>query len=155
MAVDDRTLDETVFRAPSFLANPMWVSIHSNSVLWYFAESPYFDMMSNNMILLRQLEHNAQFSHILFNRELFEARLKTMSGLEFIVAEQPADAGPAGTGVWVIRKQMRRKRPGEEDEVNVLGTYHIVGENIYMAPVVADLLGSRMVGSDDLAYNSL
>lgn len=70
-----------------------------------------------------------------------------MNGLEFIVAEQPADPSPAGTGVWVIRKQMRRKRQGEEDEVSVLNTYHVVGENIYMAPVAADLLGSRMVGS--------
>jgi mediator of RNA polymerase II transcription subunit 6 len=145
MAVDERTLDETVFSSPSFIANPQWGSVHSNSVLWYFAESPYFDMMSNNMVLLRQLEHNQQLSWILFNREAFEARLRTMNGLEFVVAEQPADQGPGGTGVWVIRKQMRRKRQGEEDDVNVLNTYHIVGENIYMAPVAADLLGSRMV----------
>lgn len=147
MAVDERTLDETVFSNPSFFANPIWGSVHSNSVLWYFADSPYFDMMSNNMVLLRQLEHNQQLSWILFNREAFEARLRTMNGLEFIVAEQPADPSPAGTGVWVIRKQMRRKRQGEEDEVSVLNTYHVVGENIYMAPVAADLLGSRMVGS--------
>lgn len=74
-----------------------------------------------------------------------------MSGLEFMVAEQPAETGPgAGTGVWVIRKQTRRKRQGEEDEVLVHATYFVVGENIYMAPAFSDILGSRMVGLDKM-----
>jgi mediator of RNA polymerase II transcription subunit 6 len=45
----------------------------------------------------------------------------------------------------VIRKQTRRKRPGEEDEITVHNTYYIVGENIYMAPTMADILSNRMV----------
>lgn len=119
--------------------------MHPNNVLWYFKESPYFESMSNNNILIQQLSYNEHLKHILFNKELFEARLRGMSGLEFIVGEQPADPSPAGTGVYVIRKQMRRKRQMEEDEVIVLSTYHVVGMNIYMASVVADILGSRMV----------
>ena len=145
MAAEDQILDEIVWSNPSFSKNPVWGGIHTNSVLWYFAESPYFEQMSNNTVLLRQLEHNPQLNWILFNRDAFEARMRTMNGVEFIVGEQPADQGPGGTGVWVIRKQMRRKRQGEADEVTLLNTYHVVGEHVYMAPVVADLLGSRMV----------
>ena len=77
-----------------------------------------------------------------------------MSGLEFMVAEQPAETGPgAGTGVWVIRKQTRRKRQGEEDEVIVHATYFVVGENIYMGPAFSDVLGSRMVGLEKMFPN--
>lgn len=69
-----------------------------------------------------------------------------MSGLEFIVAQEPAEMAPGtGTGVWVIRKQTRRKRPPEEDEIIVHSSYFVVGENIYMAPPASDVLGSRMV----------
>lgn len=52
-----------------------------------------------------------------------------------------------GTGVWVIRKQTRRKRPGQEDEITVHSTYFVMGENIYMAPAVGDVIGSRLVSS--------
>jgi len=69
-----------------------------------------------------------------------------MSGLEFMVAQEPAEMAPGtGTGVWVIRKQTRRKRQAEEDEIVVHSTYFVVGENIYMAPAVGDVLGSRLV----------
>jgi len=62
------------------------------------------------------------------------------------VAQEPAEMAPGtGTGVWVIRKQTRRKRQPEEDEITVHSTYFVVGENIYMAPAVSDVLGSRMV----------
>lgn len=85
--------------------------------------------------------------YIVETREAMEARLKTMSGLEFMVAQEPAEMDPGtGTGVWVIRKQIRRKRQGQEDEVNVQATYFVVGENIYMAPTVADIIGNRLVG---------
>lgn len=84
--------------------------------------------------------------HLLATREAFEGRLKSMSGLEFIVAQEPAEMAPGtGTGVWVIRKQTRRKRPGQEDEVAVHSTYFVMGENVYMAPAVGDVIGSRLV----------
>lgn len=72
--------------------------------------------------------------------------MRTMAGLEFIVGQEPAEIAPGtGTGVWVIRKQTRRKRPGEEDEITVHSSYFVMGENIYMAPTIADVLGGRMV----------
>lgn len=69
-----------------------------------------------------------------------------MSGLEFMVAQEPAETAPnTGTGVWVIRKQTRKKRLPEEDEITVHSSYFVVGENIYMAPTVGDVIGSRLV----------
>ncbi|TVY91584.1 Mediator of RNA polymerase II transcription subunit [Lachnellula willkommii] len=116
--------------------------IHSNSVLFYFAESPFFDKTSNNAVLFSQALYNQAMLPVIQTREAFEGRLKTMSGLEFMVAQEPADP-VNGTGVWVIRKQTRRKKQGEEDEIALHSTYFVVGENIYMAPAVADVLGSR------------
>lgn len=71
-----------------------------------------------------------------------------MGGLEFVVAQEPAETAPGtGTGVWVIRKQLRRLRPHspDGDDISILGTYFVVGENIYMAPAVGDVIGSRLV----------
>jgi mediator of RNA polymerase II transcription subunit 6 len=120
--------------------------IHSNSVLWYFADSPFFDQTSNNAVIINQGLSNQSMQGLLATREAFEGRLKSMSGLEFIVAQEPAEMAPGmGTGVWVIRKQTRRKRPGMEDEITVHATYFIVGENIYMAPTLADIMSSRIV----------
>ncbi|KAI1104291.1 MED6-domain-containing protein [Jackrogersella minutella] len=119
--------------------------IHSNSVLFYFAESPFFDRTSNNAVVFNQAFFNPNMAHILHTREAFEGRLKQMSGLEFIVAQEPAETGPGmGTGVWIINKQTRRKRE-PEDEIIVHAVYYVVGENVYMAPTLADILSFRMV----------
>jgi mediator of RNA polymerase II transcription subunit 6 len=135
-------LDEIQWRAPPEFDQ----GIHSNSVLYYFAQSPFFDKTSNNELVFGQGLNNPGMTQFLATRELFEGRLKTMSGLEFIVAQEPAETGPgAGTGVWVINKQTRRKRQGEEDKIEVHATYFIVGENIYMAPSLADIISSRIV----------
>lgn len=138
-------LDEIQWHAPS-TAREM-SGIHSNSVLFYFAQSPFFDPTSNNAVLFSQGLHNPAMTHLLATREAFEARLRSMSGLEFVVAQEPAETGPdAGTGVWVIRKQTRRKRPaGEDDDVTVHAAYFVVGEHVYMAPSFADILSSRIV----------
>ncbi|KAK3499338.1 mediator of RNA polymerase II transcription subunit 6 [Neurospora hispaniola] len=128
--------------------------IHSNSILYYFAQSPFYDKTSNNEVVFQQGLNNQAMSQYLATRELFESRLREMSGLEFIVAQEPAETGPGmGTGVWVINKQTRRKRPptnparpedGPPDEIIVHSVYFVVGENIYMAPTLADVLSSRI-----------
>ena len=72
-----------------------------------------------------------------------------MAGLEFIVVADPSrdDSVPTAmhSGVWVVRKQVRRKRVGEEDEIEPLANYFVVGENVHMAPTVRGILGSRLV----------
>jgi mediator of RNA polymerase II transcription subunit 6 len=149
MASKDPPLDEIVWRSPE-QAQQMQ-GIHTNSILFYFAASPFFDPTSNNAILYSQAMFNQNMYPIIQTREAFQARLKTMSGLEFIVAQEPAETAPnTGTGVWVIRKQTRRKRQPEEDEIHVHSSYFVVGENIYMAPTVSDVVGSRLVSASDL-----
>ena len=72
-----------------------------------------------------------------------------MQGLEFMVAHDPSNNGHQqdNSGVWVIRKQYRRKRQGLDDEMTPISSYFVIGENIYMAPSVGNVLGSRMVHS--------
>ncbi|CAP73808.1 uncharacterized protein PODANS_2_11650 [Podospora anserina S mat+] len=136
-------LDEIRFTGPVEFEG----GIHNNSVLYYFATSPFYDKTSNNEVLFQQGLNNPNMMQFLATREAFEGRLRTMSGLEFIVAQEPAETGPgAGTGVWVINKQTRRKRrEGEEDEIAVHSVYYIVGEHIHMAPSFADIMSARLV----------
>lgn len=87
-------------------------------------------------------------SHVLGTRNDFEAALRGMSGLEFVVAFRPQDfygEPQISQGLWVIRKQNRRKVSAGEDEVAILNTYFVVGENIYQAPSLSNIVSSRMV----------
>lgn len=141
---NDPPLDEIQWRSPPILAQ--MGGLHSNTILFYFAESPFFERTSNNAVITSQAMNNISMYHYIQTREAFEGRLKTMSGLEFIVGEEPAETGPGmGTGVWVIRKQTRKKQYQEEDEITVHASFLVVGENIYMAPTLADILASRIV----------
>ncbi|KAI1375254.1 MED6-domain-containing protein [Hypoxylon crocopeplum] len=136
-------IDEIQWRHPN--AALSMGGIHSNTVLFYFAESPFFDRTSNNAVLFNQARFNENMFYIIQNRETFEGRLKEMSGLEYIVAQEPAEMAPGtGTGVWVINKQTRRKKE-PEDEITLHSTYYVVGDNIYMAPTLTDVLTFRMM----------
>ncbi|PHH77105.1 hypothetical protein CDD80_929 [Ophiocordyceps camponoti-rufipedis] len=136
-------LDEIQWRSPPILAQ--MGGLHSNTILFYFAESPFFERTSNNAIIMSQAMNNMSMYHFIQTREAFEGRLKTMSGLEFVVGEEPAETGPGmGTGVWVIRKQTRRKRYQEDDDIAIHASFFVVGENIYMAPSLSDILASRI-----------
>ena len=119
----------------------------SLAVLPYFAESPFFDATSNNATLTTQALYNPNMYYIIQTREAFEGRLRTMQGLEFMVTHDPSenDTKQDHSGVWVIRKQNRRKRQGAQDEVTGISSYYVVGENVYMAPSVGNILGSRLV----------
>ena len=145
----ETALDEIQWRHPQFI---MENGLHSNSILFYFAESPFFDRTSNNAVIMSQALYNPNMRAVISTREAFEDRLRSMAGLEFIVAQEPAEMAPGtGTGVWVIRKQTRRKRQRDEsiqeDEITVHASYFVVGENIYMAPTFADIMSSRIVSS--------
>ena len=122
------------------------------SVLPYFAASPFFDAMSNNATLTTQALNNLNMFYIIQTRADFEARLKTMQGLEFMVTHDPSenDTKIPNSGVWVIRKQIRRKRQGMPDDITPISSYYVVNENVYMAPSVVNIIGSRMVDDDHL-----
>ena len=70
-----------------------------------------------------------------------------MQGLEFMVTHDPSENGikVENSGVWVISKQNRRKRQGMQDEITPISSYYVVNENVYMAPSVGSIIGSRMV----------
>lgn len=99
--------------------------------------------------------HNENFRQFIETREAFEGRLKTMQGLEFVVAQDPiqeaAAAVAAGnapqepSNIWVIRKQNRRRQPGMQEEIQILATYFVVGDSVYMAPSLMSVVGRRMV----------
>ena len=119
-------------------------------MLPYFSYSPFFDKTSNNAIITTQAMFNQNLFYLIQTREAFEGRLKTMQGLEYMVSHDPSDSGRLveHSGVWVIRKQIRRKRPTGNDELTPISSYFVVGENIYMAPSVGSVLGSRLVGGN-------
>ena len=124
------------------------------AVLPYFADSPFFDATSNNATLTTQALYNPNMYYIIQTREAFEGRLRTMQGLEFMVTHDPSenDTKPQHNGVWVIRKQNRRKRQGAQDEVTGISSYYVVGENVYMAPSAGSILSSRLVCSAILLF---
>ncbi|PYI23273.1 mediator of RNA polymerase II transcription subunit 6 [Aspergillus violaceofuscus CBS 115571] len=150
----ESSLEEILWRSPPHV-QMMGGYLHSNNILFYFAESPFFDPTSNNASLAIQANYNEAFRQFIETREAFEGRLATMQGLEFIVSYDPlqAAAQPDGrfahepSNIWVIRKQTRRKRAGQDDEVEVLSTYFVVGDCIYMAPSVASVIGNRILSA--------
>ncbi|KAL1965249.1 hypothetical protein VTN77DRAFT_6003 [Rasamsonia byssochlamydoides] len=150
----DVSLEEVFWRSPAHV-QMMGGYLHSNNILFYFAESPFFDPTSNNASLAIQASYNDAFRHFVETREAFEGRLKTMQGLEFMVAYDPLQAAAQSEtafahepgNIWVIRKQMRQKRPGMEDDVVVLATYYVVGDCIYMAPSIASVVGNRLLSA--------
>ncbi|KAL2785681.1 mediator of RNA polymerase II transcription subunit 6 [Aspergillus keveii] len=153
-AQDPSSLEEILWRSPSHV-QMMGGYLHSNNILFYFAESPFFDATSNNASLAIQANYNEAFRHFVETREAFENRLRSMQGLEFVVAYDPLQAAAGAnaqfahepSNVWVIRKQTRRKRTGFEDEVVVLATFFVVGDCIYMAPSVASVVGNRILSA--------
>ena len=64
-----------------------------------------------------------------------------------MVTQDPSenDKNHNHNGVWVIRKQNRRKRQGMQDEITGISSYFVVGENVYMAPSIGNILSSRLV----------
>ncbi|KAI2011461.1 Mediator of RNA polymerase II transcription subunit 6 [Ophidiomyces ophidiicola] len=158
----DVPLEEITWHSPQHV-QMMGGFVHSNNILFYFAESPFFDPTSNNASLALQAMHNENLRPFVETREAFEARLKTMQGLEFMVARDPllesAAANASATvrgeqpkepsNVWVIRKQMRRKAVGKggQDDVQILATFFAVGESVFMAPSVWSVVGRRVLSS--------
>ncbi|MCJ1332781.1 Mediator of RNA polymerase II transcription subunit 6 [Thelotrema lepadinum] len=151
----DPPLDEIQWTSPSFVQR--WGGIHSDNVLFYFHESPFFDQTSNNGFVFKQATsgYNADLSAIVATRSAFEKYLEGINGLEYRVVQDPSNSDAIPTfqhsGVWVIRKQIRTlagyNKKGEfvPASVQPLSTYFIINENVYMAPTIRNILTSRIV----------
>ncbi|KAK5137048.1 hypothetical protein LTR08_001057 [Meristemomyces frigidus] len=123
----------------------------------YFTEQPFFDYTTKNGLMFDQAQRNADAFNLVHNRKAFEAQLRKSAGLEYVIVEEPQQipGAPAGqkSGIWVIRKQERVTDGKTKDPNNpfpntvTLGTYYIVGENVYQAPSVADVVGNRVLSA--------
>jgi mediator of RNA polymerase II transcription subunit 6 len=112
----------------------------------YFLASPFCDPMSNNKVLENQSAHSIEGIKTISDRHRFEAALRTMTGIEYMVVDGPDPRKPDthGNPVWVIRKHRREKQVGQEDKVTVLGTYFCMGERIYQAPSLEAIISSGL-----------
>ena len=135
-------LDETFWADPYSVRELQ--GIHTNSVHLYFYRSSFFDATSNNNVLLQQAFRFPEKAHLLQSRAAFEDAVRSMpsGGLEFMVVAEPESS----EGAWVVQKQLRVPGHGAAaDEIEVLATYWVGGDRIFMAPSVADTLASRIL----------
>ena len=148
-------LDEIVWRSPALYHQFFGGALTPMTALLYFRESPFFDRLSNNGSLWTQAQYNPSLAILLNSREALESRLKTMTGLEFVIAMDSPDSQ-----FYAIRKQFRKgrrlpkydvgERPdgpdGKIQDVRIEGVFFVVSENIYPSPRVGLVLASRQVG---------
>ncbi|GAM83726.1 hypothetical protein ANO11243_017150 [Dothideomycetidae sp. 11243] len=149
-------LDEIQYSDQNVLA--YWQGVHANSELTahpvhgYMSESPFFDHTSKNGVLWGQALNDPNTLALYSDRQRLEQTLRQRPGVEYMIVGEPQPvedqtAGP-DTGVWVIRKQERTKRPPpKDDELLPLGTYYITGNNMYQAPSIYDVVGNHLLSA--------
>ncbi|PSK44723.1 Mediator of RNA polymerase II transcription subunit 6 [Elsinoe australis] len=149
MGDQSAALDETQYSNPAVLA--YWQGVHANSVHGYFSESPFFDHTTKNGVLWGQALNDPNTLALYSDRQRLEQTLRQRPGIEYMIVGDPQPVqdqtfGP-DTGVYVIRKQDRVKRPPRDDELTTLGTYYVAGPNIYQAPSVYDVVGNHLLSA--------
>ena len=126
---------------------------HSDSaVLWYFAQSPFFDPQSANGELISQYSNTPLENKLLGVKASWHNELRKRRGVSYVVYYDPLESrtwfmGPQveeQSNIWVIRKQ-QRDEPDRDDKIKVLGYYFIMNDAIYEAPSVASILTTRLV----------
>lgn len=162
MAQDSSPLDERVYS--EHMQNVWYMGqlensefhfpfMSDNMLHHYFSKSPFFDWTTKNGLEIQQCQQDPygwQWSH---NRQNFETQIASRNGQEYMIAEGQGmefdkEGKPTKGGVWVIRKQERRKGADKgRDALETLATYYIVGENVYQAPSVGDILGTRFLSA--------
>jgi mediator of RNA polymerase II transcription subunit 6 len=169
--MDTEPLDEKVSRREDVIA--WWVqtygkeSMHEDMIHRYFSESLFFDHSTKNGLFINQSGRDPQAWEVSLDRKRFEAKLRERPGVEYMIVGEPqpvADKTLAAqgvkTGVYVIRKQDRQRvrdksersnAPGVfhegEWEITTLATYFMVGEQVYQAPSVFDIVGNRLLSA--------
>ena len=127
-----------------------------NMIHRYISESPFFDYSTKNGLYIDQSKSNWQAYNIVGNRKLFEDEMRSRKGDEYMIVGEPqviqsGEGAGQKNGMWVVRKQNRdrtRTVDGRMEEVlTTLGTYYLVGENMYQAPSVGDVVGNRLVAA--------
>lgn len=170
MAATAPAKDELVHTHPGIVQ--WWVeemggkAMDENMIHRYMTESPFFEWSSKNGLLFEQGKVDWAIHTMCNNRKALEDNLKQKPGLEFMIVQEPqpvADKELAAqgvtTGVYVIRKQDRQRAPAgprvrppsvilqDQWELTILGTYFIVGQNVYQSPNVFDVIENRLLSA--------
>jgi len=164
MATQSQPLDEIQARRPDVLQ--WWadgveglpgpfIPMEERMIYRYFSEQPFFDWTTKNGITLSQANTNWDTFLRVHDRKAFETQLRSQPGVEFMITGEPQQIPDAPHGVkngmWNIKKQDRlrgdRASDGTFPNTETLGTYYIVGENVYQAPSVADVVGNRLLSA--------
>ncbi|TKA22678.1 hypothetical protein B0A50_07771 [Salinomyces thailandicus] len=173
MARPPEPLDEQVSRRPDVL--DWWLNASDNGLAFprypmeerfihrYFSETPFFDWTSKEGLIISQAGGDWNTFAKVNDRAAFEALLRQRPGVEYGVVGDavqipgaPEGVRMAKHGVWVVRKVDRmesegRGRGGRSEEAygrtELLGTYYVVGENVYMAPSIGDVVGNRLLSA--------
>ncbi|KAK4550477.1 hypothetical protein LTR36_000056 [Oleoguttula mirabilis] len=166
MAAQAPPLDEVVSSRPEMIGWWMsgehnlpqpWLPMEERFIHRYFSEQPFFDWTTKNGLLLSHARKDRESFDTVHNRHAFERNLRKSPGTEYVIVGEPQQipGAPLGqkNGMWVIRKQDRLREPKTSDSDNpypstlTLATYFIVGENVYQAPSVADVVGNRVLSA--------
>lgn len=152
MASKAPPLDEIQYRRPDII-DFYGGRINENMLHRYISESPFFDHTTNNGLLFGQSRTDQFTFGLVENRQALEDNLKSKAGTEYMVVAEPQPTAQPWTdamgrvnkdnGVWVVRKQERAR----DGKLTVLGTYFLVGDNMYQAPSVGDIVGGRLLSA--------
>lgn len=139
-------LDEIEWYDPHLIPTlGMGPQLNTNNILWYFANSPYFDHSSNNSALVQHAASAPNRDAIFFNRHNFETELRERfpTGRQFVVVSEPKAEGEP----WVIQKQNKSYDKDKNIVVEAEATYYTIGTSIFKAPSLGDVMKSRLVCS--------
>ncbi|GAB7365005.1 hypothetical protein MBLNU230_g5787t1 [Neophaeotheca triangularis] len=152
MASKAPPLDEIQYRRPDII-DFYGGRINENMLHRYISESPFFDHTTNNGLLFGQSRTDQFTFGLVENRQALEDNLKSKAGTEYMVVAEPQPTAQPWTdamgrvnkdnGVWVVRKQERAR----DGKLTVLGTYFLIGDNMYQAPSVGDIVGGRLLSA--------
>lgn len=126
-------LDEIQWKLPEWIQQ---FGLHTGNVLDYFSESPFYDRTSNNQVLRMQFQFQ-QVPPGMHPQKYLQLKLTEMVGIEFVVAyvREP--------DFWIVRKQRRIDPTTTVTEQD----YYIIGANVYQAPLIHDILSSRLLST--------
>jgi MED6 mediator sub complex component len=135
-------LDEIQWRDPG--AVQFYGGIQADNLHLYFMHSPFCDPQSNNKNTEVQARYNPELYAVLKDRKRFEDSLRDTMGLKYLIEDGPTENAPNTNPVWLIRGRNKVREHGQEVS-KIEGSYFAIGENIYQAPSVKDVLTCRLV----------
>lgn len=156
-------LDELQWKSPEWIQS---FGLHTENVLDYFAQSPFFDRTSNNQVVKMQQQFSqqgtpqanlplnntgatpgdrAQIWERYPSHAIFEKELMKLKGIEYILVlvREP--------DLWVIRKQRRE----DSNTVVPLKYYYVIGSSVYQSPTLFKTMQSRLLSTNYHLSNAL